>query len=103
MNKHRHLPHLVMLVGFLAMTASAVARQSNIAGSPFNTPASPSNTTDSPFKSPASPSSPAATRIETTKPGEQVERQLSGDQKFREWSLDANAAANVAANVPDNV
>src|SRR5207249_7113258 len=74
MSKHRHLPHLSLIVGFLMMTASAAARQSNTAGSPFNTGAGP-------FK--------------TAKPGEPVERQLSGDQKFREWSLDANVTDDI--------
>src|ERR1044071_1491171 len=29
----------------------------------------------------------AGQQVNTTKPGEQVERQLSSDQTFREWSL----------------
>src|SRR5438128_4842329 len=98
MNKHRHLPHLSLLVGFLMMTATAAARQSaaagqsNTAGSPFNTTFGPFNTTSSPFNTASSPFSATAGQIKTAKPGEPVERQLSGDQKFREWSLDPNVA-----------
>src|SRR5437899_8939997 len=101
MNKHRHLPHLSLLVGFLMMTATAAARQSaaagqsNTAGSPFNTTFGPFNTTSSPFNTASSAFSATAGQIKTAKPGEPVERQLSGDQKFREWSLDANVADDV--------
>src|SRR5436309_9814211 len=100
MNKHRHLPHLSLLVGFLMMTATAAARQSaagqsNTAGSPFNTTFGPFNTTSSPFNTASSPFSATAGQIKTAKPGEPVERQLSGDQKFREWSLDANVADDI--------
>src|SRR5204863_9580631 len=65
--KHRCLRHLSLLVGFLVMTESAAAGQSNTAADPFK----------------------------TAKPGEQVERHLSSDQKFREWSLDANVVDDV--------
>src|SRR5258705_14003193 len=63
MSKHRQLSHLLMLVGFLVMAASAVAGQVNTV-------------------------KPA--QINMVKPGEQVERHLSSDQKFREWALDPN-------------
>src|SRR5213594_3502022 len=33
--------------------------------------------------------------VKTAKPGEPVERHLSGDQKFREWSLDANVTDDI--------
>src|SRR5439155_758542 len=85
MNKHRHLPHLSLLVGFLMMTATAAARQSaaagqsNTAGSPFNTTFGPFNTTSSPFNTASSPFSATAGQIKTAKPGEPVERQLTGD------------------------
>ena len=108
MSKHRHLPHLSLIVGFLMMTASAAARQStgtgqsNTAGSPFNTTfgpfntgAGPFNTTSSPFNTTSSPFTAGAGQIKTVKPGEPVERQLSGDQKFQEWSLDANVADDI--------
>src|SRR5881296_2492967 len=101
MNKHRHLPHLSLLVGFLMMTATAAARQSaaagqsNTAGSPFNTTFGPFNTTSSPFNTASSPFSATAGQIKTAKPGEPVERQLSSDQKFREWSMDANVADDI--------
>src|SRR5262245_13363970 len=93
MTKHRHLSHLSLLVGFLVMAASAAggqitapAGQVNMAGSPFN---SPFNTTASPVNSQAGQvNAPAPFKM--AKPGEPVERQLSDDQKFREWSLDAN-------------
>src|SRR5207247_240287 len=101
MNKHRHLPHLSLLVGFLMMTATAAARQSaaagqsNTAGSPFNTTFGPFNTPSSPFNTTSSPFTAGAGQIKTVKPGEPVERQLSGDQKFQEWSLDANVADDI--------
>src|SRR5215510_11204632 len=60
MSKHKHLPHLLLLVGGLVMLASAAAGQ-----------------------------------IKTAKPGEQVERHLSGDQTFKEWSLDANVTDDI--------
>src|SRR5262249_44607300 len=37
----------------------------------------------------------AAGQVKTARPGEQVERHLSGDQTFREWTIDPN--------VPDDV
>src|SRR5262245_25222780 len=123
MNKHRHLPHLSMLVGFLVMTASAAASQSSTAAGqsntssgpsntgsgpfntiaslfntgsvPFNTSSSPFNTSSSPFSTTSGPLSPAASQIKTAKPGEPVERQLSDDEKFREWSLDSNVADGI--------
>src|SRR5439155_17656957 len=101
MNKHRHLPHLSLLVGFLMMTATAAARQSaaagqsNTAGSPFNTTFGPFNTTSSPFNPASSPFSATAGQIKTATPGDPAERQPSRDQKFREWSLDANVADDV--------
>src|SRR5262245_61661079 len=58
MSKHRHL---FVILGFLMMAASPVAAQVNTA-------------------------KPA--QINQVKPGEPVERHLSGDQTFREWSLD---------------
>jgi outer membrane protein OmpA-like peptidoglycan-associated protein len=51
MSKHRHISHLLMLVGFLVMTASAAAGQ-----------------------------------VKTAQPGQPVERHLSSDQTFKEWS-----------------
>src|SRR3989475_6478449 len=102
MSKHRHLPHLSLIVGFLMMTASAAARQStaaagqsNTAGSPFNTTFGPFNTGAGPFNTTSSPFTAAAGQIKTAKPVEPVERQLSGDQKFQEWSLDANVADDI--------
>src|SRR5262245_34945568 len=123
MNKHRHLPHLSMLVGFLVMTASAAASQSstaagqsntvsgpsntgsspfntssspfNTSSSPFNTGSGPFNTSSRPFSTTSGPFSSAAGQIKTAKPGEPVERQLSDDQKFQEWSLDANVADGI--------
>jgi flagellar motor protein MotB len=62
MTRHGHRLHLLLLVGFLGITASATAGQSNKAATPF----------------------------QTSRPGEQVERHLSSDWKFREWSLDTN-------------
>src|SRR5712691_7710146 len=52
MSKHRHL---LLIVGFLMMTAPAGIGQ-----------------------------------VKTAKPGEPVERHLSSDQTFREWSHDSN-------------
>src|SRR5256885_14967189 len=106
MTKPRHLPPLWLLTGSLMMPATAAARQSaaagqsaagqsNTAGSPFNTTFGPFNTTSSPFNTASSPFSATAGQIKTAKPGEPVERQLSGDQKFREWSLDANVADDI--------
>src|SRR4029434_9083496 len=77
MSKHRHLPHLSMLVGFLAMTASAVARQSNTATGPFNSPfnspfsaaAGQVNTATSPFKTTAGQVNTPSGQIKTDKPG----------------------------------
>jgi flagellar motor protein MotB len=101
MKKHRHL---LLIVGFLIMTASAGAGQitapagqanttnSPFANSPFNSPfgtaAGQANTTASPFNT-------TAGQIKTAKPGESVERQLSDDQKFREWSLDPKVADDI--------
>src|SRR5262249_8558568 len=42
----------------------------------------------SPFSSPFSTTNAP---IKTTKPGEQAERHLSNDDKFREWALEASA------------
>ena len=76
--------------------------QSNTAGSPFNTTfgpfntaGSPFDTTSSPFNTGAGPFTASAGQIKTAKPGEPVERQLSGDQKLREWSLDANVGDDI--------
>src|SRR5262245_5612346 len=66
MTRRRH-QSLWLLVGFLILTASAAARQSN--------------TTATPFK--------------MAEPGEQVERQLSTDWKFREWSLDEDVRDDI--------
>ncbi len=84
------------------MTASAAARQStaaagqsNTAGSPFNTTFGPFNTGAGPFNTTSSPFTAGAGQIKTAKPVEPVERQLSGDQKFQEWSLDANVADDI--------
>ena len=68
MSKHHHLP---LIVGFLMMTVSAGAGQVNTASSQVIA---------------------AAGQIKTAKPGDPVERQLSGEQKFQAWSLDANVA-----------
>jgi flagellar motor protein MotB len=92
-----------MLVGFLAMTASAVARQSNTAAGPFNSPfnspfsaaAGQVNTATSPFNTTAGQVKTPSGQIKTAKPGEPVERHLSGDEKFREWSLDADVAGDI--------
>src|SRR5207248_157456 len=64
MSKHRHLPHLSLLFGFLVMAASAAAGQVN-----------------------------------TAKPGESVERHLSSDQTFREWSLNPNVADDIKRDI----
>jgi flagellar motor protein MotB len=94
-----------MIFGFLMMAASAAAGQisspagqsstaaSPFANSPFNSPfnattAGQSNTAAGTINTPASP-------FKTTKPGESVERQLSDDQKFREWALDAKVADDI--------
>src|SRR5262249_62401 len=74
MSKHYHLPHLSLLVGFLMMTVSAGAGQVNTASSQAKVPAS---------------------EFKTAKPGEPVERHLSADQTFREWSLDPNVPEDV--------
>ncbi len=80
MNKHKHLIHLSLLVGFFVMTASVVAGQFTAPAGQFNTANSPFN---SPFKTSASqsdaagsPSSAAtgqgnqpASPFKTTKPG----------------------------------
>ena len=81
MSKHRHLPHLPLLVGFLVMTASAGAGQINLTkpGEPVEQHLS---------------SSAGAGRINLTKPGEPVERHLSSDQTFREWALDKDQSGD---------
>jgi len=91
-----------MLVGFLAMTASAAARQSNTAAGPFNSPFnSPFNATDqlntatSPFNTTAGQVNTPSGQIKTAKPGEPVERHLSDDEKFREWSVNADVADGI--------
>ena len=56
MSKHRHVSHLLMLVGFLVMTASVAAGQ-----------------------------------VKTAQPGQPVERHLSSDQTFKEWSHETAA------------
>jgi len=88
-----------MMTATAAARQSAAAGQSNTAGSPFNTTfgpfntgAGPFNTTSSPFNTTSSPFTAGAGQIKTAKPVEPVERQLSGDQKFQAWSLDANVA-----------
>src|SRR5438128_1839898 len=81
MNKHRHLPHLSLLVLFLMMTTSAAGGQSNTAAGQSNTAAGQSKFAASPFN--------------MAKPGKAVERQLSGDQTFREWSLEPNVADGI--------
>src|ERR1051326_2657043 len=118
-----HLPLLVGLVGFLVMTASDAPGQSNTTAeqantasgqsnttasqsktaadpfstnnSPFNTSNSPSSTSGSPSSTSGSPFSTSGSPFKTARPGEQVERHLSGDQKFREWSLDQNVSEDV--------
>src|SRR5215471_16482551 len=101
MNKHRYLP---LIFGFLMMAASeaagqmnAPAGQVNTAASPFN---SPFNRIASPFNTATDPSNAGQVNMpsapfKTAKPGEAVERHLSSDQKFREWSIDANAADDI--------
>src|SRR5262245_7079300 len=101
MNKHRHLP---LIFGFLMMAASAAAGQINTPAGQVNTTASPFNspfnTTASPFNTATGPlnagqvNTPSG-QIKTAKPGESVERHLSGDQKFREWSIDANVSDDI--------
>ena len=54
--------------------------------------APPSTPSIGPFNTTASPFSATAGQIKTAKPGDPVERQLSGEQKFQAWSLDANVA-----------
>ena len=61
--------------------------------SPFNTTASPFNTARGPFN--AGQVNTSTGRFKTAKPGEQVERHLSDDQKFREWSLDPKVADDI--------
>ena len=102
MSKRRHLPHLSMLVGFLAMTASAAARQSNTAAGPFNSPFNSPfnatgqvNTATSPFNTTAGQVNTPSGQIKTAKPGEPVERHLSDDEKFREWSVNADVADGI--------
>ncbi len=101
MNKHRHLR---LIFGFLMMAAStaagqinAPASQVNTAASPFN---SPFNTTASPFNAATGPFNAGQVNtptgpFKTAKPGEPVERHLSDDQKFREWSLDPKVADDI--------
>ena len=57
--------------------------------SPFNTTASPFNTATSPFN--AGQVNTHTGPFKTARPGEPVERHLSDDQKFREWSLQSDA------------
>ena len=82
--------------------SNTTGNPSNTTGSPFNTPGSPFSTPGSPFGTPgspfgttASPSNTNAGQVKTAKPGQPVERNLSEDQKFREWSLNGN--------VPDDI
>src|SRR5262249_58769022 len=101
MNKPRYLP---LISAFLMTAASqaaaqmnAPAGQVNTAASPFN---SPFNTIASPFNTATDPSNAGQVNMpsgpfKTAKPGEAVERHLSSDQKFREWSIDANAADDI--------
>jgi len=101
MNKHRHLR---LIFGFLMMAASTAAGQINAPASQVNTAASPLN---SPFNTAASPFNAATGPFnagqvntptgpfKTAKPGEPVERHLSDDQKFREWSLDPKVADDI--------
>ena len=83
--------HLLLIVGFLVTAATAAgqinapASQVNTAPSPFN---SPFNTTASPFNAATGPFN--AGHVNTAKPGEPVERHLSSDHTFREWSRDSN-------------
>jgi flagellar motor protein MotB len=67
--------HLLLIVGFLMMTASAGAGQINTAkpGADLVKPG----------------------EFNTVKPGEPVERHLSSDQTFREWSHGQDQAADV--------
>src|SRR5437870_10842058 len=105
MNKHRH-PRLIF--GFLMMAAStaagqinAPASQVNTAASPFN---SPFNTTASPFNAATGPFNAGQVNtptgpFKTAKPGEPVERHLSDDQKFREWSLDPTVTDDINRDI----
>jgi flagellar motor protein MotB len=43
--------------------------------------------------------SAAAGQVKTAKPGEQAERHLSADQRFREWSLDSNMTADINRDI----
>src|SRR5206468_2001595 len=123
MNKHRHLPHLSLLVLFLMMTTSAAGGQSNTAAGQSNTAAGQSNTAagqsdtaaGQPDTAPgqsntaagqsntaagqsntaAGQSKFAASPFNMAKPGKAVERHLSGDQTFREWSLEPNVADGI--------
>ncbi len=47
--------------------------------------------------------SAAAGQVKTVKPGEQVERQLSSDQTFREWSIKPNPNPNPNQTATDDV
>src|SRR5213594_2627802 len=87
MNKHRHLRHLLLLVGLLMMTNTA-AGQSSTAAEQSNTAAEQSNTAAEQSNTAAGGSKTAAGPFEAVKPGEPVERHLSDDETFREWSLD---------------
>ena len=87
MRKHRHLP---LIVGILAMTASAGAGQVGTT-KPATASASDGQAgTATPATAPA-----RAGQVGTAKPGEPVERHLSGDQTFREWALDPVSADDV--------
>ena len=82
---------------FNAATGAFNAGQFNTStgpyNSPFNTTASPFNTTTGPFN--AGQVNTSTGRFKTVKPGEPVERHLSDDQKFREWSLDPKVAEDI--------
>src|SRR2546428_6114081 len=105
MSKHHHLPHLSWLVGFLVMTVSAGAGQVNAPAGPFNSATgpfmanSPFNTTNSPFNTAAGQVNTPTGPFKTAKPGESVERHLSDDQKFREWSLDPTVTDDINRDI----
>jgi len=85
------------------VTASAAARQSNTVTGPFNSPfnspfsaaAGQVNTATSPLNTTAGQVNTPSGQIKTAKPGEPVERHLSDDEKFREWSLNADVADGI--------
>src|SRR5262245_4462759 len=72
-----------------AFNAGQVNTHTGLFNSPFNTTASLFNTATGPFSTGQVNTSTG--RFKTAKPGEPVERHLSGDQKFREWSLQSDA------------